>query len=234
VIIAGYGKGGRALARALDEAGVEHLILTLSPQGASEAEADGLRVIRGNYGRQYELSIAGLRRARLLVVPDDDPETTRRVVRSAKALHPELPILASARLDGEIEELRRAGADRVVSYEREGVRRLVQEVLDGPAADPESPDAIRLTRAQRENADCAHAADSVAVVPRTDGCEECLALGEEWVHLRLCMTCGHVGCCDESKNKHATAHFHATGHPVIRSHQPGESWAWCYVDEIVL
>jgi CPA2 family monovalent cation:H+ antiporter-2 len=168
------------------------------------------------------------------VVPDDDPETTRRVVRSAKALHPELPILASARLDGEIEELRRAGADRVVSYEREGVRRLVAEVLDGPAADPESPDAIRLTRAQRENADCAHAADSVAVVPRTDGCEECLALGEEWVHLRLCMTCGHVGCCDESKNKHATAHFHAAGHPVIRSHQPGESWAWCYVDEIVL
>ncbi len=240
VIIAGYGEGGRALARALSEAGVDHLILTLSPQGALDAEADGLRVIRGNYGRQHELSLAGLRRARLLVVPDDDPETTRRVVRSAKALHPELPVLASARLDGEIEELRHAGADRVVSYEREGVRRLVEVVLEGEAAvRPEAPgqpgrEAVRLSRAQRESAACPHAADTRPVVPRTDGCEECVALGEEWVHLRLCMTCGHVGCCDESKNRHATAHFHATGHPIVRSHQPGESWAWCYADEVTL
>lgn len=235
VIIAGYGEGGRALARALSEAGIDHLILTLSPQGALDAEADGLRVIRGNYGRQHELSLAGLRRARLLVVPDDDPETTRRVVRSAKALHPELPVLASARFDGEIEELRHAGADEVVSYQREGVRRLVEAVLDGDVAvRPEEPGTVRLSRAQRENAACTHAAETRPVVPRSDGCEECLALGEEWVHLRLCMTCGHVGCCDESKNHHATAHFHAAGHPIVRSHQPGETWAWCYADEIVL
>jgi hypothetical protein len=61
---------------------------------------------------------------------------------------------------------------------------------------------------------------------------ECLAIGDEWVHLRLCMTCGHVGCCDSSKGKHATAQAGATGHPIVRSFQPGEDWFWCYVDEV--
>lgn len=71
-------------------------------------------------------------------------------------------------------------------------------------------------------------------IPRTIGCEECLREGNDWVHLRLCLACGHVGCCDDSKNKHATAHFDATGHPVIESLEPGENWRWCYVDEILL
>ncbi len=79
---------------------------------------------------------------------------------------------------------------------------------------------------------CAHAAGVADPPPRTpDGCEECLALGDGWVHLRLCETCGHVGCCDSSKNTHATKHFRASAHPVIRSFEPGESWKWCYVDE---
>lgn len=65
-----------------------------------------------------------------------------------------------------------------------------------------------------------------------EGCADCLAKGERnWVHLRLCLTCGHVGCCDSSPGRHATAHFHAVGHPVIRSYEPGETWRWCYVDE---
>lgn len=67
---------------------------------------------------------------------------------------------------------------------------------------------------------------------RTDGCEECLQTGGRWVHLRLCLACGHVGCCDNSPNKHATAHFHSTGHPVIRSFEPGETWLWCYEDRL--
>ena len=65
------------------------------------------------------------------------------------------------------------------------------------------------------------------------GCEECLQTGSEWVHLRLCLSCGHVGCCDSSPNKHATKHFHRTKHPVIKSYQPGEDWEWCFVDEIL-
>jgi len=63
-------------------------------------------------------------------------------------------------------------------------------------------------------------------------CEDCIKTGDTWVHLRLCMECGHVGCCDSSKNKHATKHFHKSHHPVVRSIEPGESWRWCYVDEL--
>ena len=70
------------------------------------------------------------------------------------------------------------------------------------------------------------------VRPNTKGCEECLKMGDAWVHLRLCMHCGHGGCCDDSKNKHATKHFHATSHAIMRSLEPGERWGWCYVDDI--
>jgi uncharacterized UBP type Zn finger protein len=70
--------------------------------------------------------------------------------------------------------------------------------------------------------------------PPGDGCEECLALGDVWVHLRQCQTCGHVGCCDASRNRHATAHFRATGHPLIRSLERGERWLWCYVDQVTI
>ena len=78
---------------------------------------------------------------------------------------------------------------------------------------------------------CPHVQQIQPVTPNSEGCEECLATGDRWVHLRLCLTCGHVGCCDSSKNKHATKHFNATRHPVIRSLEPGEQWGFCYVDE---
>jgi hypothetical protein len=66
------------------------------------------------------------------------------------------------------------------------------------------------------------------------GCPACIAMGDSWVHLRECLICGHVGCCDSSKNKHATKHFHTSKHPVMRSVEPGEAWGWCYVDEIMV
>jgi hypothetical protein len=77
---------------------------------------------------------------------------------------------------------------------------------------------------------CSHQTDVRAVTPSARGCEECLKSGDTWVHLRLCRTCGHVGCCDSSKNRHATAHFHATGHP-IEGYDPPEGWGWCYIDQ---
>jgi len=81
---------------------------------------------------------------------------------------------------------------------------------------------------------CKHLAQAHEAHPRTeDGCEECLRIGSPWVHLRLCLTCGHVGCCDDSPMRHATKHFQATSHPVIKSYEPGETWGWCYVDERV-
>lgn len=66
------------------------------------------------------------------------------------------------------------------------------------------------------------------------GCEDCLKIGGRWVHLRECLTCGHVACCDSSPNKHATAHWHATKHPIVSSAEPGERWAWCYADDRAL
>jgi uncharacterized UBP type Zn finger protein len=81
---------------------------------------------------------------------------------------------------------------------------------------------------------CPHFAQIRDVHPHTRGCEECLKTGDTWVHLRLCLTCGHVGCCDSSINKHATKHYHGTHHPIIRSLEPGETWGWCYPDELTL
>jgi uncharacterized UBP type Zn finger protein len=80
---------------------------------------------------------------------------------------------------------------------------------------------------------CTHLDQIRDVSPRTpDGCEECLASGSRWVHLRLCLTCGHVGCCDSSPNRHARQHAHQTTHPIVRSFEPGEDWRWCFADEM--
>ena len=83
-------------------------------------------------------------------------------------------------------------------------------------------------------AECSHLDLVVTSAPNTAGCEECLAMGDTWVHLRLCRTCGHVGCCDDSKNKHATKHFRSSQHPIVTSLEPGEYWSWCYIDEIAM
>ena len=79
---------------------------------------------------------------------------------------------------------------------------------------------------------CTHQDMIQPVTPSGAGCVECLKTGQRWVHLRLCLTCGHVGCCDQSPGKHATKHFHAEAHPIIQSFEPGEDWRWCYADQI--
>ena len=81
---------------------------------------------------------------------------------------------------------------------------------------------------------CTHNDQIADVQPSGNGCRECLRVGDTWVHLRMCMICGQVGCCDDSKNKHATKHFHATGHPIMKSLKPGDDWMWCYVDKVML
>ena len=83
--------------------------------------------------------------------------------------------------------------------------------------------------------ECSHRDLIREVTPSGDGCEDCLSAGEhEWFHLRLCLICGHVGCCDASPRGHATAHWEATGHPILRSFQPGEDWGWCMADNLLL
>jgi uncharacterized UBP type Zn finger protein len=79
---------------------------------------------------------------------------------------------------------------------------------------------------------CPHLKQIREVSPSAEGCEDCLKSGDAWVHLRLCLICGHVGCCDDSRNRHATRHFHATGHPIIKSFEPREQWGYCYSDQL--
>ena len=81
---------------------------------------------------------------------------------------------------------------------------------------------------------CTHLDHIHDVKPHTKGGEECLKTGDTWVHLRLCLECGHVGCCDSSKNKHATKHFHSTQHPIMQSLEPGESWGYCFIDDLMM
>ena len=95
-------------------------------------------------------------------------------------------------------------------------------------------DTDQLIRFEPQQGTCAHVDEINAVTPSAPGCEACLEAGDTWIHLRICTVCGHVGCCDSSKNKHATKHHHATGHAIVRSLEPGETWGWCYVDERML
>jgi uncharacterized UBP type Zn finger protein len=81
---------------------------------------------------------------------------------------------------------------------------------------------------------CEHFEGLKPVKASSRGCEDCLKMGDTWVHLRECLVCGHVGCCDSSKNKHATKHFHGTGHPVMKSMERGENWGWCYIHETMV
>jgi len=81
---------------------------------------------------------------------------------------------------------------------------------------------------------CSHVGAIRITNTKTHVCEECVKTGDRWVHLRMCMECGQVGCCDSSKNQHATKHFHHTRHPLMRSVEPGEAWVWCYVDEAMV
>lgn len=86
----------------------------------------------------------------------------------------------------------------------------------------------------RQVEDCTHTDQIKEVTPDSQGCGACLASGDSWVHLRLCLTCGHVGCCENSKNKHALKHHRATEHPIVQSMEKDDEWMWCYVDEVML
>jgi CPA2 family monovalent cation:H+ antiporter-2 len=195
--------------------------------------------------------MAGLAQARCLVIVDDDPAMVERVASVARVTRPDLKILVRTYWDHEAGRLREIGADRIVSGERESLAALLEDVLadyglDKISLDPQEPlpggspssaaqflitlntDALRATHS------CTHLDQVRTVRPRAEGCEECLRSGGRWVHLRICMTCGHIGCCDSSKNKHATLHHRETGHPIVKSFERGEDWAWCYPDQLLL
>ena len=249
VIVAGYGEAARSLVRVLHGSHVPFVITTLSPGGALEAEAAGLPVLRGDSARQHTLLAAGVDRATMVVIADDDPAMAHRIVAVARSLAPTARIVVRTRYQTEAAALEATGADLVVVEELESVVQLFADVMrtyttdrrrsNGTqrpsgtaamrrwsAADDEETTGHEPEIAQRHRSrpgrsrlmptsgTCAHVARIQAVRPSAQGCEDCLRIGAAWVHLRLCMTCGHVGCCDTSPNRHATKHFHAT---TIRS-----------------
>lgn len=250
VVIAGYGDTARALASAFDETNVPYAIATLSPTGATEAEEHNRLVVRGDYTKGYILNLVGVERAKMLIIPDDQPAMAHRTISVARASFPDLTIVACTPYSGSVHELKAAGATDVISADRAATKLIVWDALsragvsddrahqvldklmDEAVAGPEKR-LIQLSAEQLTSNKCLHT-ESVSVVeaPERMVCPACVAQGDSWVHLRICMSCGHVGCCDSSKNKHATKHFETSQHPVMRSLEEGETWAWCYVDEV--
>lgn len=233
IVFAGYGPHARLAARALSRAGLPYSVITRSPDGASELQGRGAPVLIADYTRAGLLQDLNLAAARTLVIADDDPTMTERAVSVARTVAPDLPIITYASTTESFHALTNLGAHHILSPKRE-VAAGILDLLTPPDVTraqlsqhlSERP-PVTLTADQR--AQCDHAAANAGpTTPEADACLECVALGDTWVHLRVCMTCGHVGCCDSSKHKHATRHAHTQGHPIIKSAEPGETWAYCY------
>ena len=254
VIIAGYGSGARRLVRAMRSSRVPFVVLTLSPEGARDAEDLDVPVLRGDYAKQHTLELAGIGSARTLIIADDNPAMAHRVAMVAKTLGAEnLHIVVRTRHASEIEALHHAGVDCVIADELESIVQLYGQLLkdhglpaeeiDRRAEEIRSGDYRQLSdegdpalvSLKVTGEACEHARGLRPVRPSALGvCRDCLEQGDKWIHLRVCMTCGYVGCCDSSKNRHASRHASDLNHPVMRSMEPGEEWGWCYVHEIMI
>jgi len=233
VVFAGYGAHARLAARALSRAGQTYIVVTRNPDGASELELRGVPVLIADYTRVSVLTDLNIAAARALVVVDDDEDLTHRAVSVARTVAPDLPIIAFARTVSERQVLQALNTTHILSAHKE----VAAGLLDLLTPDAVSRSDLRrhlsdlpsvmLTDEQQAQCEHAHATPG-PTIPEADVCLECLATGDTWVHLRVCMSCGHVGCCDSSKNRHATRHATTQAHPVIRSAEPGETWAYCY------
>ena len=242
VVVAGYGAGARVLVPHLRDASIPFLVVTLNPGGASHVEETGLPVLRGDTSRRHTLEAAGVRRARVVVIADDDAETAVRISEVVRTINPDTTIVVRADHDGHAADIAAGGADLVVTGSRASAKWLSHAVLrvfdedlgldlrmGGPAIEQD-----RIVTFDPSPTTCGHTGQIVPVLPSAPGCEDCLQNGDEWVHLRICLSCGYVGCCDDSVNRHARAHAGSVGHAIARSIEPGERWAWCYPEELEL
>lgn len=240
VLIIGWGPTALDLAATLRRRGVPLLMTTLNPGGAGEAEEAGHRVLRGDPTKVAVLTEAGVAAADLVVVAEDDPETTARVVAAVRPLT-HAPIVARPMGEADVPLLAEAGADHVVDREaasRVALTKAVLMRLGHPVPRPMDGTFVDTSRVVRypipSDAGCGHATASQPVLPRGHGCTDCLREGTEWVHLRICLTCGNVGCCDSSPKRHARRHAGSADHPLIASVEPGETWAYCFVDDVTI
>lgn len=268
VVIAGYGRHADQIAAALELASVPFLITTLSPAGASHATALGREVLIADVGRRRTMELAGVARARVVVIADDEAEAAERIATGVRSFAPEVPVMVGTRLAADAERLTQPGHVWALDEESAVDYALVTHLLGKFGITDEAADALVGAARQRADAPpppatrfaagattpgpgsapvdtgapmrlvvvdpCEHAPASTSVWPSAPGCEDCLREGMRWVHLRICLACGRVGCCDSSPGRHASAHAADAGHPVVRSLEPDETWAWCYVDERLL
>ncbi|MGH8909778.1 MAG: cation:proton antiporter [Egibacteraceae bacterium] len=254
VVIAGYGSAARSLAELLDRTGIPFVITTLSPTGAAQAEELGYRVLRGDATRRATCEAAALPEARCLIIADDEPDVVARTAATARVVAPGVPVIARVWGDVTAESL---GVDELVTAEEASALAVAVHVLRryglANAAIAAQVDRVsrggwtggvisaKLSAIDRDRTlhfrpfddhGCAHVDRIRPVAPSAAGCEDCLRIGARWNHLRVCLSCGHVGCCDSSPNRHATTHHRQTGHPLVASGEDGENWAWCYVDQV--
>jgi CPA2 family monovalent cation:H+ antiporter-2 len=239
-VLIGHGEASVALAVELRARGVDVVMTTLSPGGATEAEAAGIPVVRGDARHAHVLTEAGVPAARIVVIAEDTSEEVARsaaVVRSLTGA----PVVVRPSDAADLAELAATGVDHVVDPGLSTRWRLVRTVLErlDVAADPGPgqagrtwADTTRLVDVHwPDDTGCPHGAAVRAVLPQSAACLACLRAGETWVHLRVCLSCGHVGCCDSSPGRHARAHHEESDHPIAASVEPGEHWAYCFLDD---
>jgi CPA2 family monovalent cation:H+ antiporter-2 len=249
VVLSGWGEAARWVTADLSGAGVPFTVITLNPDGAGEAEARGYDVVRGDSTKAHVLRAAGVPAARLVVVAEDDAEMTMRIASIARGLNAEAVIVVRPLREAALEELAAAGVDKVVHprlishstlaasvlAELDGLGRTRGRSPPAPSGAGEPVDVTRLVNYRPPpDSECPHISEITPVLPSAPGCEDCLRIGSTWVHLRICLSCGYVGCCDSSPNRHARAHHGEDSHPLVTSAEQGETWAYCFLDDTTI
>ncbi len=255
VVIIGMGPAALDIAATLRARDVAVLVTTLNPDSAAAAEARGHTVLRGDSVKEQVLREAGVPAARGVVIAEDDAETGAQLVSAVRAVT-RAPIFIRPLGDTDVAELAEAGADHVVDRDTASARALTRSVLENldlPLSDVLASstlvDTSGVVRFPWEDVDgCVHGPASHPVLPRAPGCVGCLREGTTWVHLRVCLSCGYVGCCDSSPRRHARLHasgvqISQTGveidgverHPLVVAADPDDhDWGYCFLDGVTV
>ena len=243
VVILGWGPDSVELARELSSRDIPVVMTTLNPEGVRAAEAAGLSIVTGDPTRSSIMEAVSVVDARLVVIAEDEPERTAQIATIVRDLT-SAPIVARAHSHEGLEIYATAGVDHLIDPQAASRYHLFVTVLDRlglPRHPPPPPGSRERTWADTshlvhrpvpDDGGCSHAESSVPVLPSTQACLACLRDGSEWVHLRVCLGCGHVGCCDSSAGRHARGHYVDSGHMVMGSAEPGEEWAYCFEDDV--
>ncbi|WP_116248149.1 cation:proton antiporter [Nocardiopsis sp. FIRDI 009] len=235
VLLAGWGPVARNLGAYLNANGVPSTVTTLSPDLAADAENCGHTVVRGEVTKASVLHEIDMDRVRLIVIAENSSEEATHIAHILDGLAPGVPIVVRPTDSPDIVGLYDANVQRIVDPHRAATEPLGGTVLDLLGIDHTHrghPDPTVVTRFSPDpDTACAHMEDLPPVLPKSPGCTDCLRKGRrDWVHLRICAGCGFVGCCDDSPGRHASAHATTSGHPVMFSAEPGDDWAWCFLD----